>query len=207
MRFPEALAPAGSREAFLPIVDARLAQHAAKLPAYPCLDICIVHRLAELILRGIAVYAVACLAAVFIKRFCIPDEILYTCVADLVSLPCNARLAQLRPSAARILVVCNPGVHDALACRLQLSLCQPVSGLHLHIQLRQLLCADFLRVVLQRLVAETIPDFLLQHRLDVFALLCKICSPYRVVFGQLLCKLRFVHRGHFVHAAADDTVA
>ena len=71
MRFPEAPALAGNREAFLPIVDTRLAQHAAKLPAYPCLDICIVHRLAELILRGIAVYAVACLAAVFIKRFCI----------------------------------------------------------------------------------------------------------------------------------------
>ena len=104
-------------------------------------------------------------------------------------------------------MVCNPGVHDALACRLQFFRCQPLSGLQLHIQLRQLLCTDFLRVVLQRLVAKAVPDFFLQHRLDVFALLCKICSPHGVVFGQLLCKLRFVHRGHFVHAAADDTVA
>ena len=206
MRFPEAPSPAGSREAFLPIVDARLAQHAAKLPAYPCLDISIVHRFAELILRGIAVYAVACLAAVFIKRFCVPDEILHAHIADLVALPCNARLAQLRPSVQRILMVCNPGVHDALACRLQFCRCQPVAGLQLHIQPCQLLCTDFLRVVLQRLVAEAVPDFLLQYRLDVFPLLCKICSPHCVVFGQLFCKLRFVHRGHFVHAAADDAV-
>ena len=204
MRFPEAPALAGSREAFLPIVDARLAQHAAKLPAYPCLDICIVHCLAELILRGIAVYAVACLAAIFIKRFCVPDEILYTCVADLVPLPCNARLAQLRPAVQRVLVVCNPGVHDALACRLQFCRCQPLAGLQLHIQLCQLLCADFLCIVLQRQVAEAVPDFFLQYRLDVFPLFCKICSPHRVVSGNPLGKLRFVHRGHFAHVAADD---
>ena len=206
MRCLETLAPAGCSEPFLSVVDARFTQYAVKLPAYPCLDICIVHRLAELILRGVAVYAVACLAAVFIKRFCVPDEILYTYVANLVSLPCNARLTQLRLAVQSVLVVCNPGVHDALACRLQLCLCQPVAGLQLHIHLCQLLCTDFLRIVLQRLVAETVPDFLLQHRLDVFPLFCKICSPYRVIFCHLFGKLRFVHRGHFVHAAADDTV-
>ena len=129
MRFLETPAPAGSREAFLSVVDARFAQHAAKLPAYPCLDICIVHCRAEFILRGIAVYAVSCLAAVFIKRFRVPDEVFHAHIADLVTLPCNARLAQLRPSAECILMVCNPGVHDALARRLQFSLCQPLAGL------------------------------------------------------------------------------
>ena len=204
MRCLETLASTGCSEPFLSVVDARFTQYAVKLPAYPRLDICIVHRLTELILRGVAVYAVARLAAVFIKRFCVPDEILHANVADLVALACNARLAQLWLAAERIFVVCNPCVHDALARRLQLSLCQPLAGLQLHIQLCQLLRTDFLRVFLQCQVAEAVPDFFLQYRLDVFPLFCKICSPHRVVSGKPLGKLRFVHRGHFAHVAAND---